>query len=80
MKGRDYLKLPKLIMNEVPVQLNPKEKETLDVMKRDLIATIEGENITASNEAAYRWKLWGIAIWSLGQEDMRVWQALPKQI
>ncbi|GAA4058294.1 hypothetical protein [Amphibacillus indicireducens] len=80
MKGRDYLKLPKLIMNEVPVQLNPKEKETLDVMKRDLIATIEGENITASNAAAYRWKLRGIAIWSLGQEDMRVWEVLPKQI
>lgn len=33
-----------------------------------------------SNEAAYRWKLRGIAIWSLGQEDMRVWEALPKQI
>ena len=33
-----------------------------------------------ANEAAYRWKLRGIAIWSLGQEDMRLWQALPKQI
>ena len=33
-----------------------------------------------ANEAAYRWKLRGIAIWSLGQEDMRVWEALPKQI
>lgn len=33
-----------------------------------------------SNEAAYRWKLRGIAIWSLGQEDMRLWEALPKQM
>lgn len=33
-----------------------------------------------ANEAAYRWKLRGIAIWSLGQEDMRLWVALPKQI
>lgn len=32
------------------------------------------------NEAAYRWDLRGIAIWSLGQEDMRLWEALPKQI
>lgn len=32
-----------------------------------------------ANEAAYRWKLRGIAIWSLGQEDMRLWEALPKQ-
>ncbi|GHU91054.1 hypothetical protein FACS1894202_11860 [Clostridia bacterium] len=33
-----------------------------------------------SNEAAYRWNLRGIAIWSLGQEDLRLWEALPKQI
>lgn len=33
-----------------------------------------------SNEAAYRWSLRGIAIWSLGQEDLRLWEALPKQI
>jgi len=31
-----------------------------------------------SNEAAYRWNLRGIAIWSFGQEDMRLWEALPK--
>lgn len=57
MKGSDYLKLPKLIMNEVPVSLNRKEKETLDVMKRDLITTIKGEDITASNAAALSNKL-----------------------
>jgi len=33
-----------------------------------------------SNEAAYRWKLRGVAFWSLGQEDMRLWEALPRQI
>ena len=33
-----------------------------------------------ANEAAYRWGLRGIAIWSLGQEDMRLWEHLPKQI
>ena len=33
-----------------------------------------------ANEAAYRWNLRGIAIWSLGQEDMRLWEAMPKQI
>ncbi|GAB2547160.1 DEAD/DEAH box helicase [Gracilibacillus alcaliphilus] len=57
MKGTDYLKLPNLMMNEVPVTLNHKEKETLDVMKRDLIATIKGEDITASNAAALSGKL-----------------------
>jgi len=31
------------------------------------------------NEAAYRWGLRGFALWSLGQEDLRLWEALPKQ-
>lgn len=33
-----------------------------------------------ANEAAHRWNLRGVAFWSLGQEDMRLWDALPKQI
>jgi hypothetical protein len=32
-----------------------------------------------SNEAAYRWSLRGFALWSLGQEDLRLLAALPKQ-
>ena len=31
------------------------------------------------NEAAYRWKLRGTCMWSLGQEDLRLWDWLPKQ-
>ena len=33
-----------------------------------------------ANEAAYRWGLRGVAIWSLGQEDMRLWEHMPKQV
>lgn len=33
-----------------------------------------------ANQAAYRWKLRGMCMWSLGQEDMRIWEWLPKQI
>ena len=33
-----------------------------------------------SNEAAYRWGLRGIALWSLGQEDLNLWKSMPKQI
>ena len=32
------------------------------------------------NEAAYRWKLRGMCMWSLGQEDLRLWEWLPKQV
>ncbi|MCR1833605.1 DEAD/DEAH box helicase [Oceanobacillus caeni] len=69
MKGTDYLKLPDLIMNEMPVSLNQKEKETLDVMKRDLITTIKGEDITASNAAALSNKLLQMANGAIYDDD-----------
>lgn len=57
MKGSDHLELPELVMNEIPVRLSIKEHEILDTMKRDLIATIKGEEITAANAAALSGKL-----------------------
>lgn len=57
MKGTDYLKLPDLVINEVPVKLSEKEMKTLDTMKRDLIATVKGEEITAANAAVLSGKL-----------------------
>lgn len=57
MRGSDYLKLPDLLVNEVLVKLSEKEMETLDAMKRDLITTIKGEEITAANAAALSGKL-----------------------
>lgn len=57
MKGSDYLKLPELVINEVPVKISEKEMKTLDTMKRDLITTVKGEEITAANAAALSGKL-----------------------
>lgn len=57
MKGSHYLKLPELVINEVSVSLSEKEMKTLDSMKRDLITTVKGEDITAANAAALSGKL-----------------------
>lgn len=57
MKGSDYLKLPELVMNEVPVRLSEKEMETVETMKRNLVAMIKGEEISAANAAALSGKL-----------------------
>ncbi|XJZ27685.1 SNF2-related protein [Bacillota bacterium Lsc_1132] len=57
MKGSDYLKLPELVINEISVRLSEKEMETLDSMKRNLITTVKGEEITAANAAALSGKL-----------------------
>lgn len=57
MKGTDYLKLPKLTFNEVEVKLSDKDMESLDEMRKDLIATIGEEEITAANAAVLSNKL-----------------------
>lgn len=69
MKGSDYLKLPARIINEVSVNLSEKEMETLDTMKRDLIATVKGEEITASNAAALSNKLLQMANGAVYDEE-----------
>jgi hypothetical protein len=33
-----------------------------------------------ANKGAYHWGLAGFALWSLGQEDLRLWEALPKLV
>jgi SNF2 family DNA or RNA helicase len=57
MKGSDYLRLPDLVMNEVAVRLSDKEMETLDRLKRDLITTVNEEEITVANAATLSNKL-----------------------
>ncbi|ADH98304.1 SNF2-related protein [Salisediminibacterium selenitireducens] len=57
MKGSDHLSLPPLIVNERHVQLSEKEMARIEAIKRDLIITVEGEDITASNAAALSGKL-----------------------
>lgn len=69
MKGSDYLKLPERIINEVSVKLSEKEMETLDTMKRDLIATVKGEEITAANAAALSNKLLQMANGAVYDEE-----------
>jgi len=72
MKGADYLKLPELIINEVSVKLSEKEMETLDTMKRDLIAMVKGEEISATNAAALSGKLLQMANGAVYDEEGEV--------
>lgn len=57
MKGCDYLKLPELVMNEVPVWLPERELECIETLKRDLVVSLKGKEIDAVNAAALSGKL-----------------------
>ena len=59
MKSEDYLELPDLSYNEIPVVLNDKARKDYDKMERDFVLEIEdaAEEITAVNAAALSNKL-----------------------
>ena len=59
MKSEDYLELPDLSYNEIPVVLNDKARKDYDKMERDFVMEIEdaAEEITAVNAAALSNKL-----------------------
>lgn len=59
MKSEDYLELPDLAYNEIPVILNDKARRDYDKMERDFVLELEGaeDEITAVNAAALSNKL-----------------------
>ena len=80
MKGSDYLKLPDLVINEVSVKLSEDELKTLDEMKKELITTIEGEEITAANAAALSGKLLQMANGAVYDDNGEVIQIHDKKL
>ncbi|RJX22343.1 MAG: DEAD/DEAH box helicase [Ammonifex sp.] len=57
MKGSDYLKLPELVMNEVPVKMSPIEEQHYQTMKDEMVLSLKGKEIDAANAAALSGKL-----------------------
>lgn len=57
MKNTDYLKLPELVMNEVPVRLAEDEQQHYQTMKEDMVLSLKGKEIDAVNAAALSGKL-----------------------
>lgn len=69
MKNTDYLKLPELVMNEIPVWLEDKEQKVYDTMKRDLVLSLEGQEIDALNAASLSNKLLQMANGAVYADD-----------
>lgn len=57
MKNTDYLKLPELVMNEVPVRLAEEEQQHYQTMKEEMVLSLKGKEIDAVNAAALSGKL-----------------------
>ena len=57
MKGADYLELPELVMNEVPVRMSASEEKHYQTMKREMVVALKEKEIDAVNAAALSGKL-----------------------
>lgn len=72
MKSSDYLDLPDCIMNEVPVYMNEGETEIYSKLQEDMVASIEGKEIDATNVAVLSGKLLQMANGAIYDEDKNV--------
>ncbi len=61
MKNADYLKLPKLVMNEINVKLSEPEWQHYQTLKDELVLSLNGKEIDAANAAALSGKLLQLA-------------------
>ncbi|QHQ61463.1 ATP-dependent helicase [Anaerocolumna sedimenticola] len=69
MKNTDYLKMPECVINEIPVQLSEKERKVYDTMKRDLVLSLEGQEIDAGSAASLSNKLLQMANGAVYADD-----------
>ncbi|GHU68103.1 DEAD/DEAH box helicase [Clostridia bacterium] len=72
MRGADYLKLPELVINEAPVFLDKKERAVLEKFKKELVAKIDGEDVSAANAAVLANKLAQMAGGAIYSDDGQV--------
>lgn len=80
MKNTDYLKLPKLVMNEITVKLSDKEADYYKTLKQELIISLEDKEIDAVNAAALSSKLLQMANGAVYDEDGGVVQIHDRKL
>lgn len=71
MKAEDYLQLPELVYEDIPVALDPAAKRAYDRMERDMLLEVEDELITAATAAALTGKLLQLCNGAVYDEDGR---------
>ena len=80
MKAVDYLKMPELILNEVSVELDGKEKKVYEQLKQDMIVSLEDTEIDAVNAASLSNKLLQMANGSIYDENKNIVEVHCKKL
>lgn len=80
MKAQDYLDMPECIYNEVKVTLSDKERKIYETLKRELVVSVKGNEVDASNAAVLSNKLSQLANGSIYTEDKKVIRVHDKKL
>lgn len=72
MKAEDYLELPNLIENEIPVVLDSKTEKAYAKFERDLLLELEEDTVTASTAGVLTGKLLQFCSGAIYNEDKKV--------
>lgn len=57
MKSADFLKMPKCVVNEVPVWMEPQQKDLYNQLKQEMVLSLKESEINVANAAALSGKL-----------------------
>lgn len=57
MKAEDYLKMPPILYNSYPVEMNEDERDIYDSLKQDMVVSLKASTIDAVNAASLSGKL-----------------------
>lgn len=72
MKAVDYLDMPELIMNRIEVSMDSRERKVYDDFQRDMVVSLQGEELDAVNAAALSGKLTQMANGAVYGENRKV--------
>ena len=72
MKAADYLDMPERIDNRIEVSMSPKERKLSDDFQKDMVLSIDDEELDAANAAALSNKLLQMANGAVYGEDKKI--------
>ena len=80
MKAKDYLHMPEAIVVRHDVEMDQDEREIYDELRKDLVTTVDGEDITAANAAVLSGKLLQMANGALYNDEGEVIEIHNKKL
>lgn len=80
MKAKDYLHMPAAVMVKHEVTMDKTERSVYEKLKEELVTTVKGEEITASNAAVLSGKLLQLASGAIYSDDGKIMNIHEKKL